>query len=185
MLGQEHADGLGPVKVGFPDCCFSVGKNWFRYRAGALIIEDGYFLAMKTASAPHFYTVGGGVHLGELSEDCVRREVQEETGVPYEVDRLAAVCENLFIGKESQLLGYDCHVIEFYYLMKSRGSRNLHSESYGWNHERESLHWIPLAELPDTLIKPDFLRTRLPEILAETALVHIVNDERPGSGPSV
>ena len=169
---------LGDVKVGFPDCCFSVGKNWFRCRTGAIIIEEDCFLAVKTRSAPHFYTVGGGIHVGERSEDCVVREVQEETGVLYEIDRLAAVCENFFTGKEAALDGYSCHVIEFYYLMKSRGSRELHSASYGWNREREELSWIPLHELPGTNIKPDFLRTRLPELLAGSGVAHIVEGER-------
>lgn len=170
--------GLGEVKVGFPDCCFSVGKNWFRYRSGALIIEDGCFLAVKTRSAPHFYTVGGGIHMSENSMDCVVREVQEETGIPYEVDRLSVVCENFFKGKEASLEDFDCHVIEFYYLMKSRGSKALRSESYGWNHEREELTWIPLEQLPKTNIKPDFLQTRIPEILAAKEIIHIINDER-------
>ncbi|MBQ9538352.1 MAG: DUF4298 domain-containing protein, partial [Treponema sp.] len=168
-------EGCG-VRTGFPDCCFSVARNWFRCRTGAIIIEDDCFLAIRTSSAPHFYTVGGGIHLGEKSEDCVLREVQEETGVRYELDRLAAVCENLFIGREKRLEGFNCHVIEFYYLMKSRGSRDLHCESFGWNKEQEELVWIPLEKLPETNIKPDFLKTRLPEILSSKDLIHIVND---------
>ena len=32
---------IGEIKVGYPDCCFSVGKKWFRYRTGAIIVENG------------------------------------------------------------------------------------------------------------------------------------------------
>lgn len=42
------------------DCCFTHEENWFRYRVGAIILE--------------------------------------ETGLPYEIDRLAFVHENFFEG---------------------------------------------------------------------------------------
>ena len=91
---------IGEVKVGYPDCCYQVGNNWFRYRVAALIIEDGCLLAVTNPTAEYYYSVGGGVHMNEKSEDCVAREVLEETGVPYEVDRLAVVCENLLMEKK-------------------------------------------------------------------------------------
>ncbi|MBQ1662810.1 MAG: NUDIX domain-containing protein [Treponema sp.] len=169
---------IGEIKVGYPDCCFSVGSNWFRYRAAAIIIEDNSFLAIKTKSSPHFYTVGGGVHMNEMADECVLREVKEETGVDYEIDRLAVICENFFVGKEIGLQDLKCHVIEFYYLMKSRGNKDVKSGSYGWTREKEELQWIPLDKLRETNIKPDFLRTRIDEILEGKNLLHIINDER-------
>ena len=169
---------IGEIKVGYPDCCYQVGKNWFRYRAAAIIIEDGCLLAVTNPTSPYYYSVGGVVHMNEKSEDCVLREVVEETGIPYEIDRLAVVCENLFNGKEDSLDGFNCHVLEFYYLMKSRGSKDVHSESYGWNNAKEELVWIPIEKLPETNIKPDFLKTRIPEILKNSGVLHIVNDER-------
>lgn len=79
------------IRIGYPDCCFSADDNWFRYRTGAIIIEDGSFLVVKSESSKYFYTVGGGVHMNEKSEECIVREVREETGVDYEVDRLAVI----------------------------------------------------------------------------------------------
>ena len=169
---------IGEIKVGDPDCCYSVGNNWFRYRAAAIIIEDGCMLAVTNPTSPHYYSVGGGVNMNEKSEDCVVREVLEETGAAYEVDRLAVVCENLFLGKDDSLHGLNCHALEFYYLMKSRGSKEVHSESSGWNNAKEELVWIPIEKLPETNIKPDFLKTRIPEILKNSGVLHIVNDER-------
>ena len=102
----------------------------------------------------------------------------EITGVDYEIDRLAVVCENLFTGQDDSLDGMDCHVLEFYYLMKSRGITDLKSESYGWNNAKEELVWIPLEKLPETNILPEFLQTRIPEILKSEGVLHIINDER-------
>ena len=166
------------IRIGYPDCCFMADDNWFRYRTGAIIIEDGSFLVVKSESSKYFYTVGGGVHMNEKSEECIVREVKEETGVDYEVDRLAVICENFF--KENSL-GYEplhCHVIEFYYLMKSRGKKDAKCNSIGWDNARESIHWIPLDQLPETDVRPEFLRTRMKEILENKGVLHIVNDER-------
>lgn len=176
----ELEEKIGEIKVGYPDCCFSVGQNWFRYRTGALIIENGCLLAITNPTSPHYYSVGGGVHMNEKTEECILREVEEETGVPYEIDHLAVVCENFFDGNEPGFENLKCHVLEFYYLMKSRGSQNLNSQSYGWNGAKESIAWIPLEDLPKTKIKPDFLRTRINDILNENGVIHIVNDERRG-----
>lgn len=169
---------IGEIKVGYPDCCFMVGKNWFRYRTGALIIENDCLLAITNPTSPYYYSVGGGVHMNERSEECIVREVKEETGVDYEIDHLAVVCENFFTDNSQGFEGLNCHVIEFYYLMKSRGSQELKSESYGWNGAKESIAWIPLEKLAETNIKPDFLRTRIQEIIKLNQPIHIVNDER-------
>ena len=169
---------IGEIKVAYPDCCFMVGKDWFRYRTGALIVENGCLLAITNPTSPHYYSVGGGVHMNETAEECIVREVKEETGVDYEIDHLAVVCENFFIGHEPAFEGLNCHVLEFYYLMKSRGTQELKSESYGYNGAKESITWIPLEDLPNANIKPDFLKTRIPEILKSNQPIHIVNDER-------
>ena len=79
---------------------------------------------------------------------------------------------------EEIIKDYTCHVIEFYFLMKPRGSQELNAESYGWNREHEERFWIPLEELPQIDLRPEFLRTRMPEILKSNALLHIVNDSR-------
>ena len=169
---------IGEIRVGYPDACFMVGDNWFRYRTGAIIIEDNSFLVKKSETSKYYYTVGGGVHMNEKSEECIVREVREETGVDYQVDRLAVICENFFKEKS---LGYDplnCHVIEFYYLMKSRGKKDVKCSSIGWDNAKEFVHWIPLDKLAETDVKPEFLRYRMKEILENKGVLHIVNDER-------
>ena len=172
---EEKVD-LSDLKCGYPDCCFMVANNWFRYRAGALIVEDGKLLVMKTKSSDCFYTVGGGVHMGESAESCVLREVQEETGAPYEIDHLAVVCENFFTGTEEIIKGYTCHVIEFYFLMKPRGTQELHSDSYTHFNDKESMVWIPIDELNSHRFYPTFLKDYLDT--KHDAVEHIITDER-------
>ena len=80
------------------DCCFTHEENWFRYRVGAIILEENTVLVATNDACDFCYSIGGGVHLDESAEEAVRREVLEETGLPYEIDRLAFVHENFFEG---------------------------------------------------------------------------------------
>lgn len=80
------------------DCCFTHEENWFRYRVGATILEENSVLVATNDACDFYYSIGGGVHLDESAEEAVRREVLEEIGLPYEIDRLAFVHENFFEG---------------------------------------------------------------------------------------
>ena len=91
------------------DCGLKKDNKWFRYRAAAIIIEDECVLFVGNQSENYYYSVGGGVHVGEKAEDAVVREVFEETGVHYEVERLAVIHENFFNENSGSLKGLDCH----------------------------------------------------------------------------
>ena len=99
------------------DCAFTKENHWFRYRTGGLIVYENKMLFVKSKIGNYYYTIGGGVHLGESSEYCVEREIYEEAGMRAKVDRLAVVCENFFKGHGGIIDGFDCHIIEFYYRM--------------------------------------------------------------------
>ncbi len=157
------------------DCGFTDGCKWFRYRAGAIIVEDGCVLLVGNENENYLYSVGGGVHMLERSEDAVVREVFEETGVRYEIDRLAVIHENFFNENSGTLKGLECHEIAFFYLMKPRGTRELHSESYTHG-VRENMCWIPIRELKNYKAFPSFLEEFL--LSPKKELVHIVTDER-------
>ncbi|MBQ2735358.1 MAG: NUDIX hydrolase [Clostridia bacterium] len=157
------------------DCGFTKGSKWFRYRAAAIIVENGCALLVGNANEDYFYSVGGGVHVGETAEDAVMREVFEETGVHYEIDRLAVIHENFFNESGGTLNGLDCHEISFYFLMKPRDSQELHSNSYTFG-AREEMHWIPINELDRYKAYPLFLKDYLTR--KHVGIEHIVTDER-------
>lgn len=158
------------------DCGFTRGQDWFRYRAAAIIVEDGCVLLVGNEKEDYLYSVGGGVHTGEHSEDAVQREVFEETGVHYEIDRLAVIHESFWYGKGAYDTGLNCHEIAFYYLMKPRGTRELDSNSYTRFTDKESMHWIPIEELGKHKHFPLFLEEYLKS--EHSQVVHVVTDER-------
>lgn len=156
------------------DCGFTKDNRWFRYRSAAIIIEDGCVLFAGNDVDDYLYSVGGGVHMGETAEEAVVREVLEETGVPYEVDRLAFIHENFF-ESSGTLEGYQCHELSFYFLMKSRGTKELNSHSVTCGNIPEHMYWIPLGELGKRRAFPTFLREELQNL--STEIRHIVTHE--------
>lgn len=155
------------------DCGFTKENNWFRYRAAAIIIENGCALFAGNEKENYYYSVGGGVHMNETAEDAVVREVFEETGVHYEVDHLAVIHENFF-GGDGSLEGHKCHEIAFYFLMKPRGIMTLESNSYTQG-VKEEMHWIPISEIEKYRAYPSFLKDNIDKLT--TGIIHIITDE--------
>ena len=157
------------------DCGFTKGNHWFRYRAAAIIVEDDCALFACNEKDDYLYSIGGGVHHGETAEDAVLREVFEETGVHYEIDRLAVIHENLFAENSGSLKGMDCHELSFYFLMKPSGTQELHSNSMTQG-VKEEMRWIPIQDLDHYKAYPTFLKKYLSK--EHSGIEHIVTDER-------
>ena len=102
-------------------------------------------------------------------------KVLEETGVEYQVDRLAVIHENFFNENTGALKGLECHEIALYYLMKPRGTKLLHSDSYTLG-VKETMHWIPIGEIGQHKAFPTFVKDWLQS--DHEGIEHIVTDER-------
>ena len=157
------------------DCGFTKENNWFRYRAAAIIIEEDCVLFAGNELEDYYYSIGGGVHMGEKAEDAVIREVFEETGVRYEIDRLAVIHENFFNENCGTLKGLECHEICLYFLMKPRGTKELNSNSFTFG-VKEEMHWIPISDLDKHKAFPSFLKDYLSK--EHNEIEHIITDER-------
>ena len=157
------------------DCGFIRENNWFRYRAAAIIIENDCVLFASNEKEDYYYSVGGGVHMGETAQDAVIREVFEETGVYYEIDRLAVIHENFFKENSGTLKGLNCHEITLYFLMKPRGTNKLNSNSYT-NGVKEEMIWIPIKDLDKYKAFPTFLKDYLDK--ESLGIEHIITDDR-------
>ena len=162
------------------DCGFTKDDRWFRYRAAGIIVEDGCVLFAGNDVDDYLYSVGGGVHVGETAEEAVVREVFEETGVRYAVDRLAFLHENFFEGSNA-IGNLHCHELTFYFLMKPRGTRELQSHSTTSGGVPEHMHWISIEQLGSQKAYPSFLGEKLKHL--QPGIEHIVTHEitvKPG-----
>ena len=58
--------------------------------------------------------------------------------------------------------GINFHGIELFYFMKPKGTREgLVCKSHGMDGAKEYLYWIPLNEMANTKLFPEFFKTRL------------------------
>lgn len=154
------------------DCGFQKDNAWFRYRSGALIVNDDKMLFVKCKFADYYYIIGGGVHHGEISADCVEREVFEETGVNGKAENLCLLIENFFKGKDGAIDNLDCHTLEFYYRVKLDDVTKIKSKTDCG----EDLVWIPLSEIQTKNIKPEFIKNRISEILEAKNIIHVIDE---------
>ena len=154
------------------DICFTKENSWFRYRTGAFILKDDKMLFVKSKFGGYFYMIGGGVSLGETSVNCIEREILEETGINAKIERLAVVTENFFKGEGGTIDGFDCHTIEFYYLVKVIDDSNVFSKT----DDGEELVWIPITEIKNSFFKPSFIPEKIDEIIAGKNILHIIEE---------
>ena len=139
------------------DCYCQIEGKTFRYRASGIIIENGCVLLARNDRLPYLYSVGGGVHIDETAEDAVIREVFEETGVHYEIDRLAYISERFYKNE---------HRLSFYFLMKQKGTQDLNISN-----EAEQMVWVPLTDLNQYEISPAWYKTELLNISANIVYI--------------
>ncbi|MBS4539585.1 NUDIX domain-containing protein [Clostridium sp. D2Q-11] len=154
------------------DCTFKTEKGKFNYRVGAIIIHDNKVLMVKSSSSPYYYSVGGRVHLHESMEEAIRREVYEETGISFEIDRMGYIHENFFILDPT---GEEYHELSMYYYMKPIEDYSLINKSLTEDGIEESLEWIPLNDIENYNIYPSFFKDE--KLLSNEGIIHVVDRE--------
>lgn len=139
------------------DCSFHLGDKWFRYRAAAIIRAEGKALFVYGEKGQHYYSPGGAVRHGEKAEDAVRRELFEETGVEFQIERLLCGVENFFRGRYGSIDQKLCHSLELYYLMKANHKMTFTGRSVDMEGGGERLVWLPMDKLEAYDIRPSVL----------------------------
>jgi ADP-ribose pyrophosphatase YjhB (NUDIX family) len=144
----------------FMDITLDAGAGRFCYRVGAIIIHENKILMARNDHVSYYYTIGGRVSFGETSQQAVLRETLEETGVEFEIDRLAFVHENFFIADFADNKPF--HEIAFYFLMKPNKNINtVKCESVGYCGGKESLYRLEINRLSEYEFFPEFFKTEL------------------------
>ncbi|MDO4417490.1 MAG: GNAT family N-acetyltransferase [Eubacteriales bacterium] len=158
-IGDKVYDKLVFVRQLPVDLTFHNRCGIFNYRVGAVIIHDKKLLLMKNKEEPYYYTVGGRVHFDETTEEAVKREVKEETGIDLEIDRFLYFQEQFFDGK---ITGTHIHELGVYYLMKdSPELDHIVCHSVTARGAAEEYEWIPVGECGQYYIVPESVAERL------------------------
>lgn len=154
------------------DLTFRTSEGKFNYRVGAIIMKDKKILMVKDDGAPYYYSVGGRVKLNETSQEAVVREAFEETGIKFEIDRLVFVHEHFFC---EEMTREQYHEIAFFYLMEENTNMDFEGKSCGDQGEKGHLHWLPVENLEQYHLFPEFFKTKISGSM--TGIEHIVSKE--------
>lgn len=138
------------------DLTASIGKGLLNVRAGAIIVKKGKLLMVGNERSDYYYSVGGRIKFGETAEEAVIREVEEETGVRMEIDRLGFVHENFFLGDAETNRGKVIHEISFFFYMKVPDEFEPVCNSFTEDDKKENLYWVDVNT--EKKYYPEFLR---------------------------
>ena len=141
---------------------------WIRPLALAAIRHGSRVLVQDFAATdggPGYRPLGGAVDLGELAEDAVQREIQEELGAEIQNVRLLGVLENIFRNNDAEW-----HEIVFMFEARfvdaslEAAERLIGEEADG---DRIEAVWIDVSRPLDRPLYPEGLLELLRARLAE------------------
>ncbi|MDD4797306.1 MAG: NUDIX domain-containing protein [Eubacteriales bacterium] len=147
-----------------------------RNAAKAILLHEGKILLNQCRNcmgdlcyglpngAIYYVLPGGGQHQYETLEEAVERECLEESGYTVSAERLAAVCEEIFLNERlrAQYEAYS-HTVYFIFLCRLTGA----PQQPPTQKDRDMLQsqWIDVAAVKDLPLYPRVLRTQLDKIL--------------------
>jgi 8-oxo-dGTP pyrophosphatase MutT (NUDIX family) len=143
------------------DATFYMEKVVFNYRVAAVIEMDGHVLIHRQVSDEHWALPGGRVEVLEDSQTSIIREVKEELGFDVKVDRLLWFTENFFEYKDRNF-----HEIGLYYHVTISDQNFSFSTApfYGEEGDRLLYQWVPVEQLEDVKLYPEFIRKSLKDL---------------------
>ncbi len=143
------------------DLTVEVADGLVNLRVGAIIQKENKILMVGNDRTEYYYSVGGRIQFGESAEEAVVREVWEETGCKMEIERLAFVHENFFVGDAKTNLGKSIYEISFFFYMKVPENFEPVCMSFTEDNQMEKLHWIDIDG--EETYYPAFFREELRE----------------------
>ncbi len=164
-------------RVGVQVISFPVAGGYFRHRAVAVCVDDGYVLLHKSVADDFWGMPGGRVEFGEASSQATVREMREELGLDASIERLLWVVENFFTRGDMRH-----HVLGMYYLISFPRDAAIYDKTRTHEGVEDSelrllFRWFPIETLPEVRLFPMFLRTGLRELpLYPAHIVHTDTD---------
>ena len=147
------------------------GDGWrFNYRVAGILLDGNRALLERDIVSGQCCLPGGRVEFGEAASEATLREMREELGVEFEIERLIWIVDNFF-----QMEGRRYQEPSFYFLVSLPQANALpQGESFAnQDNSRTVLQWYATDNLDDVPLYPTFLRSGLKALPGEPVyMVH-------------
>lgn len=154
------------------DLTIDVEDYKLNIRAAVVIIHNGKVLVHRNTESNHYALLGGGVKIGENSENTVKREIKEEIGKEIEIIGYVSTVENFF-----EMKGKKYHEIEFIHKAEFINEEDKKIEYTLKNIEGEDwiqYEWLELDKIDLYPLMPKVIR----DVLKENKFpVHRINKD--------
>ena len=142
------------------DWLFRSEEGTCSFRCAAVIIRNGKVLLQRDLG--EYALIGGHVQMGETGAEAVEREFQEELGVEIRCQRMLWTEECFWEWK-----GRLNHTLSFYYLADFCEGSDFPDDGCFHpqkDNQRVEIGWVPIAELDDIIVYPEFLKQRIHDL---------------------
>ncbi len=121
--------------------------------ARGICIKDGHVLVCRNRKVGNLYFPGGHIEFGETGAEALEREVREEMGVASHACEFLGCCEHRFDqhGRPHAEINL-VHALEIPSLAPDRPVPS--------REDWIAFAWMPLADLPGSIVEPAVLRER-------------------------
>ena len=132
-----------------------------RISAYALILHEDQVLLSKLNRGPNsgkWNLVGGGIEHGELPEDALLREIQEEAGITLkDPATLLSVMSDRYVYKNAEAKEEDLQLIGIIYLV--RLSEKVSVKFVHDEHTSDGCQWFPMTEITEKEMVPFVIKS--------------------------
>jgi 8-oxo-dGTP pyrophosphatase MutT (NUDIX family) len=125
------------------DIEWSSASGSFKLRAAGLVVRRNFVLVCRAIVIDGVFLPGGKIQFGESARAAIEREMYEEVGVRFKVDRPPLVIEAV-----RELNGLIHQEVGFYFRLDWPEDLPLDAVNQV-RHAEQSFEWIPVDELRD------------------------------------
>ncbi len=144
------------------DWIFKTDDYICNLRTVGVLACDGKLLVQRDRDGNEYALPGGHVKIGETTVDGLVREYKEETGADIKVGKLLWTEECFWEWNDTH-----AHNIAFYYLIELVDGTDIPNIGEFVSHKDNCnivLGWMPIEQLADLTIFPDFIKETIYEL---------------------